>query len=174
MVSGKQVVMVTLANITCVWQAFSSVSICRLSSQISCIYWWLLTVQRLVSIYSGQPAVGNTMECNTVLLLHILRENRVPPHRMFSYIKGNKSDIKNKLSLRTLKSSPGSHSQSVSNSVGITSSSLLLAFLLLVSLASSCLCCLCFLVSQTRKVSSYTSTQSNRSKSTIKSHMATM
>jgi len=46
-----------------------------------------------------------------------------------------------------LKSSPGSHSLLVSDSVGITSSCSLLAFPLLVSLASSCLHCLCFSVS---------------------------
>ena len=48
-----------------------------------------------------------------------------------------------------LKSSPGSHSQLVSDSVGITRNFLLLVFLILVSLASSHLCCICFLVSRT-------------------------
>jgi len=74
----------------------------------------------------------------------------------------NKSDISylKKLSWvfeysNPLKSSLGSHSQSVSAPVGITSSSSLLAFLLSVvfpfsfSLVSSCLICLYFLVSQT-------------------------
>ena len=46
-----------------------------------------------------------------------------------------------------LKSSPGSHSLLVSDSVGITSSCSLLAFPLSVSVVSSHLCCLCFLVS---------------------------
>jgi len=47
----------------------------------------------------------------------------------------------------TFWSSPGSHSLLVSDSVGITSSCSLLAFPLSVSLALSCLRCLCFSVS---------------------------
>ena len=51
-----------------------------------------------------------------------------------------------------LKGSPGSNSQLVSNSVGITSSCSLLAFLLLVSFVSSHLHYLCFSVSISKLV----------------------
>ena len=71
-----------------------------------------------------------------------------PPHQ-----KKNKSDtsyLKTSQGLQhsnPLNSSTGSHSLFVSDSVGITSSCSLLAFPLLVSLASLCLHCLCFSVS---------------------------
>jgi len=70
--------------------------------------------------------------------------------------EGNKQEqvwyfiSKNQPALRCsnpLKSSPGSHSLLVSNSVGITSSCSLLVFPLSVSLMSSRLRCLCFSVS---------------------------
>ena len=69
--------------------------------------------------------------------------------------KENMSDISNKKAgwafehSDPFKYSPGSHSQLVSCFVGIMSSCSLLVFLLLVSLASSCLRCLCSLISQT-------------------------
>ena len=65
----------------------------------------------------------------------------------------NKSDIsylKNQQGLQhsdPLNSSPGSHSLLVSNSIGTTSSCSFLAFLLSISVESSRLHCLCFLVS---------------------------
>jgi len=52
-----------------------------------------------------------------------------------------------KISDLFMKKSPCSHSLLVSDSVGPTSSCSLLAFPLLVNLASSCLHCLCFSVS---------------------------
>ena len=51
-----------------------------------------------------------------------------------------------------LKNSPGSPSQSVSDSVGITSNCLLLAFPLSVSLTLLCLHCLCFSASHSARL----------------------
>ena len=94
-------------------------------------------------------------------------------HTIQNFLQKKKTQVwyfisKNQLGLlcsHPFKSSPGSHSLLVSNSVGTTSSCSLLAFPLLVSLALSHLHCLCFSVSISTH-SSYTKQLSKLPKST--------
>ena len=75
----------------------------------------------------------------TSLIFHIQKKNKPD----ISYLK-NQPGLQHS---DPFKSSPGSNSQLISDSVGTTSICSLLAFPLSVSLASSCLRCLCFSVS---------------------------
>ena len=136
-------VLIRLANLPDLW-----VGILELSSKLNKAtreLWCLSKGMVAKVIVSGQKISMQTGGIFNLILINSITGT--------SPFNKNKSDISYLKTCRTfehsnpLKSAPGSHSQSVSSSVSITSICLLLAFLLSVSLAWLCLHCLCFLVS---------------------------